>query len=134
MAFSATLGAASPSVEAPPSVYGLFKVVTLLAMLLLQLFATSYLRRLEFKQVFAVMPSTLLLASCWPSFCPGLTVVVVGNFLARVVLQRVELSARKSFQSLVPDERRSRGGRSWMACSPPVVPCSAWCSSGRCSG
>jgi hypothetical protein len=72
MAFSATLGAASPSVEAPPSVYGLFKVVTLLAMLLLQLFATSYLRRLEFKQVFAVMPSTLLLALLLALFLPGL--------------------------------------------------------------
>ncbi|MCL6647420.1 MAG: hypothetical protein K6U89_03685 [Chloroflexi bacterium] len=108
--FLSDLRAAFPSVEALQSFYGLFKVATLLAILLLQLFATPYLSRLEFKQVFAVMPSTLLLVLLLALLLPGLAVVVAGNFLARVVLQRVELPARKSFQALVPDERRGRVG------------------------
>ncbi|MCS6801987.1 MAG: hypothetical protein RMM58_08615 [Chloroflexota bacterium] len=90
------------------SFYGLFKVVTLVTIVLLQLVATPYLARLGFKGVFAIMPATLLLAMLLALLLPGLWPVVVGNFLCRVVLQRVELPARKSFQGLVPDERRGR--------------------------
>jgi MFS family permease len=88
--------------------YGLFKVATLVAIVLMQAFATKYIARIEFKGVFAVMPATLLLAVGSALVLPGLWPVVVGNFLSRVVLQRVELPARKSFQGLVPDERRGR--------------------------
>ncbi|MFN8534292.1 MAG: hypothetical protein U0556_12200 [Dehalococcoidia bacterium] len=88
--------------------YGLFKVSTLVAILVLQTFATRLISRLEFKGVFGVMPATLFGAMGLALFLPGLAPVVIGNFLARVVLQRVELPARKSFQGLVPDERRGR--------------------------
>jgi ABC-type multidrug transport system fused ATPase/permease subunit len=100
----ATLG----SGESVQAFYGFFKVATLTAIVLVQLFGTQHLARIEFRGVFAVMPATLLLAAFLALFLPGLWPVVVGNFLSRVVLQRVELPARKSFQGLVPDERRGR--------------------------
>lgn len=106
--FLGDLQAAFASPDALQTFYGLFKVATLVAIVLLQLFATPYLARIEFKAVFAVMPATLLLAMLVALFVPGLWPVVVGNFICRVVLQRVELPARKSFQGLVPDERRGR--------------------------
>lgn len=89
--------------------YGVFKVVSLLLLAILQgWIATSLLERLGFQRIFACMPVTmsgaLLIALVWP----GIAGITLGNLCTRAVLLGIDESARHAFQGLVPDERRGR--------------------------
>lgn len=89
--------------------YGLFKVVSLLLLAILQgWMSTKLLERLGFQRIFACMPATmsgaLLLALVWP----GIGGITLGNLFTRAVLLGIDEPARHAFQGLVPDERRGR--------------------------
>jgi len=89
--------------------YGVFKVVSLVLLTILQGWAmTKLLDRLGFQRIFACMPVTmsgaLLCALVWP----GIGGITVGNLWTRAVLLGIDEPARHAFQGLVPDERRGR--------------------------
>jgi MFS family permease len=89
--------------------YSLYRLgLTVVAIAVQGLVASRLIGRIGIKNVFLVLPSTLLAGSLVALFFPGVASSVAAMGLARLVQTTVDESARKSFQSLVPEERRGR--------------------------
>jgi MFS family permease len=96
--------------------YGIFKVMSVPALLFLQGFAVSwFIKRVGMKYTFAFMPGITLLAVLltifWISPVGGvviLTGAIVGDYLMRVTLSGIDEPSRKIFEGYVPEQRRGR--------------------------
>jgi AAA family ATP:ADP antiporter len=107
----ASANAAFPDRAGLQAFYGGFRMATMAGLFAFQALVASWLiNRLGFKSVFLVLPSVLAgglsLALIWPT----LAIVAGGTWLSRITFQGLEISSRKTFQGLVPDERRGRVG------------------------
>lgn len=99
------------------TVYGLFKLVTAIALLILAQsgLVGALLNKIGFKNVFLIMPGAMILslifALVWISPVVGLALVngaIFGAFTTRLTLTGIDEPSRRAFQGLVPDQRRGR--------------------------
>lgn len=89
--------------------YSLYNLGATIAVTVIQgLFMARIISRFQIKSIFLILPFTLLIGSLWMIALPGIISVVFGVVLPRLARQTVDQSARKSFQALVPEERRGR--------------------------
>ncbi len=89
--------------------YSLYRLGVTIAALGLQSAVTSRLMdRLTLRNSFLVYPVTLIGAFLWLMLFPGVESAVGAMVLMRLARDTINESARKSFQTLVPEERRGR--------------------------
>src|SRR5262245_10362410 len=107
--FFYTLDQTFPNELGFQSFFGLYNIILIVCTLLFQWLLTGrLLARLELRSAFIIFPATLFLAAGWALVVPGLVGGVLGYFLLSVLEQAWDIPARKSIQSLIPDERRGR--------------------------
>lgn len=89
--------------------YALYRLVLTVASMLIQGFFTSrIISSLTIKNTFLVKPLATLAGGLLMLLQPGLAGAVGGAFLMRLSQYSIDEPTRKSFQSLVPEERRGR--------------------------
>jgi ATP/ADP translocase len=89
--------------------YSLFRLVLISLAFLTQGFLTGrILRNVNLKNCFFMLPSAQVIASTIMLLSPGLIGGVGGFSLSKLTQVTLDESTRKSFQSLVPEERRGR--------------------------
>lgn len=89
--------------------YGLYKLGTTIIAIILQSLATSRLiERLDLKNAFFVMPITALISMVTLLVTPAFAGAVFAYAILKLADGTLNDSARKSFQALVPEERRGR--------------------------
>jgi AAA family ATP:ADP antiporter len=88
--------------------YGLYRLGLTVASFVVQAFVTSRLiERLTLKNSFLLMPAALLGGSLW-MLLPGAVNAIGGILVPKITQYTVDESTLKSFQALVPEERRGR--------------------------
>jgi AAA family ATP:ADP antiporter len=88
--------------------YGLYRLGLTVASFVVQAFVTSRLiERLTLKNSFLLMPVALLGGSLW-MLLPGAVNAIGGVLVPKITQYTVDESTLKSFQALVPEERRGR--------------------------
>ena len=101
--------AAFPDAAAYQIFYSTYRLGLMIVTLVLQGFVTSRLiTRLDLKNTFLVKPISVLVGLLVMFFQPGLAGGIGGAMLLRLSQYTVDDSTRKSFQALVPEERRGR--------------------------
>lgn len=107
--------------------YSLYRLGVTLAAILLQAFVTSrIIARFNLKNLFFVMPLSVLVGTVGAIFQPGLIGGVIGMVLLKLPQFTIDESTRKSFQTLVPEERRGRVSMfmdSYVYCMGSIVGC-----------
>lgn len=89
--------------------YGLYRLILVSGILFTTTFLSSRItRNLELKNVFFIYPLTLLAVLLSVLFLPVLVISTGGIIATWLVYYTVNQSGRKSFQSLIPEERRGR--------------------------
>ena len=89
--------------------YSIYRLVVTLVAILIQTTITSRLiDRLSLKNTFFIYPITMLIGVTAVLYFPGVWVSVLSLGLLKLSRDTVDESARKSFQSLIPEERRGR--------------------------
>lgn len=89
--------------------YSLYRLGVTLASFLVQSFLTSRLiEQLNLKNTFFIFPVVVLVGVIGMIALPGLGTAVLAMSLVKLVRETIDESARKAFQSLVPEERRGR--------------------------
>jgi MFS family permease len=96
--------------------YGIFKIMSVPALLFLQGFAVSwFIKHVGLKYTFAFMPGitffAVLLTMFWISPVGGLVILsgaIIGDYLMRVALSGIDEPSRKIFEGYVPEQRRGR--------------------------
>lgn len=91
------------------SFYSIYRLIMTILSFAIQTFLSSYLiQKMQLKNVFVIMPVVALIGAVLLIFLPGLPVAVLALLALQTVRDTTDDSARKSFQSLVPEERRGR--------------------------
>jgi hypothetical protein len=89
--------------------YSLFRLTLIsIAFLTQGLLTSRVIASIRLKNAFLLLPIAQLLAAVGMTIMPGVTGGVGGFTLSKLTQCTVDESARKSFQSLVPEERRGR--------------------------
>jgi hypothetical protein len=89
--------------------YSLYRLGSTLLGFVMQGFLTSRLiNSLNLKNVFLLLPLVVFSSAVWMLGLPGLVSAVGGIMILKLVRDTTDESARKSFQALVPEERRGR--------------------------
>jgi hypothetical protein len=89
--------------------YSLFTLVRFLALILVQVFLTQrIISAINLKYIFLILPVSGLLGLLCMIFFPGLWGGGIGFTLQKIPQYGIDETARKSFQGLVPEERRGR--------------------------
>jgi MFS family permease len=88
------------------SIYRL--VVTLLAIVIQAFLTSQIIRLMQLKNTFLILPLIAIAAVLGMILVPGVSVVVVSMAGVKLIRDTVNESSRKSFQGLVPEERRGR--------------------------
>lgn len=89
--------------------YGTFKIILILSILTVQAFFSGrFLEKVGLKNSFIFQPVALALAGVLAALLPGVLGAAGAKYLVRLVQQAWDEPARKSLQSLIPDERRGR--------------------------
>ncbi len=83
-------------------------VLAVVGVLVQFLVASRVIEKIGLKDTFLVLPVVMLGSSLWMIFMPGLVSSTGGQGFARTTYNTIEHSARKSFEALVPEERRGR--------------------------
>jgi ATP/ADP translocase len=88
--------------------YGLYRLGLVITSFVLQGLATSrIIQKISLKNAFMVMPLALVTGSLWMLFS-GLFSAIGGMVLPKIAQFTADDSARRSFQALIPEERRGR--------------------------
>jgi ATP:ADP antiporter, AAA family len=82
--------------------------LAILAIAVQSLLAARIISRMGMKNVFFILPSAILAGVSAMLAFPGLISGLVGVFFQKLPQYTVDESARKSFQALIPEERRGR--------------------------
>jgi ATP:ADP antiporter, AAA family len=107
--FFSTTEAVFPEATQFQTFYGTYRLMMILSAWALQSFATSrILNGIGLKNSFLIMPIAMFVGLALMTLMPGLPSGVGAILLARLSWDTLDESARKSFQSLVPEERRGR--------------------------
>ncbi|MFO7322891.1 MAG: hypothetical protein DIU68_014265 [Chloroflexota bacterium] len=89
--------------------YSVIRLIETVAAILLQTFFTSHIiERFGLKNTFVILPVVVAAGTTWILGLPGLMSVTAGWLVSKLTFNTVDQSARKSLQSLVPEERRGR--------------------------
>ena len=89
--------------------YGTFKLGVTVASIIIQVLVTSrFIEHFGLKNSFFVMPAFMLLSMLAMIGFPGIVTAIVAMGLFKLNDGTIEETARKSFQALVPEERRGR--------------------------
>jgi hypothetical protein len=89
--------------------YSIYRLAATLISFFVQTFLTSRLiKGMQLKNVFFFFPIVAVLASGGMIFSAGLIAASMGMLTVKLMRETVDDSARKSFQALVPEERRGR--------------------------
>ena len=89
--------------------YSIFRLVSTLVAFAIQGFLTSRLiNNFGLKNVFFIFPIAALASALWMMAMPGFSAAVGAMILIYLARETVDDSARKSYQALVPEERRGR--------------------------
>lgn len=89
--------------------YSLYRLGVTIASFLVQSFLTSRLiERMNLKNTFFIFPAVVLVGVVGMMAMPGLGTAVLAMSVVKLVRETIDESARKAFQSLVPEERRGR--------------------------
>jgi MFS family permease len=82
--------------------------ITILS-LIVQAFVTGYLiKKMQLKNTFVFFPIVALLGTVGMIFIPGVGMAIAAMASVKLIRDTVNESGRKSFQGLVPEERRGR--------------------------
>jgi ATP/ADP translocase len=101
--------AAFPDRAAYQQFYSLYRLgATLLSFFMQTFFTSQIIARMNLKNVFFIFPVITLLGSAGMFFLPGLSVAVTAMIALKMVRETIDESSRKSFEALVPEERRGR--------------------------
>jgi hypothetical protein len=89
--------------------YGTFKLgLTVVSLLVQSLLTSRLIDRVDLKNSFFFLPAALLGGTLWMMASPGLVSGIGATSLFKLTNGTINESARKSFQGLVPEERRGR--------------------------
>lgn len=89
--------------------YSLYNMGAVMAAIVLQGLLTSrIINRFTLKNTFLFFPFTLLGGVVWMLALPGVVSGVLGVAFPRLIKETIDETTRKSFQALVPEERRGR--------------------------
>ncbi|MBN1179592.1 MAG: hypothetical protein JXD18_10285 [Anaerolineae bacterium] len=97
------------SQEAYQQFYGIYQLGLVVTSFLIQSFVTSRLiEAIKLKNAFIVHPAATLLGAIWMVVQTAIVGATGCMILAKLTQKTVDESARKAFQSVVPEERRGR--------------------------
>lgn len=89
--------------------FSAYRLGTTILALLLQAFVTGYLiKQMQLKNTFLFFPIVAVSAAIAMILLPGWQIAVAGMVGVKLVRDTINDSGRKSFQGLVPEERRGR--------------------------
>ncbi|OQA19968.1 MAG: hypothetical protein BWY63_01609 [Chloroflexi bacterium ADurb.Bin360] len=89
--------------------YSLYRLGFVVLAFLLQTFVTgAVINKLSLKQIFFIYPTAALVGLLSMLGLPGIVTGVGGLLLEKLSVYAIDEPARKSFQALVPEERRGR--------------------------
>lgn len=99
---------ANTDIASVQTIYGSFKIVLSVSVLLIQGIVASWLiNQITLRRIFAILPAAqltgLLLVFAWPIYG-----IFLGNYLTRVTLVAIDEPARQLMFGMAPDERRGR--------------------------
>jgi ATP/ADP translocase len=98
-----------PGQAAYQQFYSFYRLgATLLSFLMQTFFTSRIIAKLNLKNVFYILPAITLLGSVGMFFLPGLSMAVTAMISLKMMRETVDESSRKSFEALVPEERRGR--------------------------
>lgn len=98
-----------PGQSAYQEFYSLYRLgATLLSFLMQTFFTSRIISRMNLKNVFFIFPVVTLLGSIGMFVLPGLSVALTAMISLKLVRETIDDSSRKSFEALVPEERRGR--------------------------
>ncbi|KAA3645058.1 MAG: hypothetical protein DWQ07_16840 [Chloroflexi bacterium] len=89
--------------------FSLYRLGVTVVALGIQAFITSrMITAMELKNTFFIFPAAALIGAIGMILLPGLSMAVIAMVTVKLVRDTVDESGRKSFQGLVPEERRGR--------------------------
>jgi ATP/ADP translocase len=98
-----------PNTESYQTFYSLYRLgFTIIALVVEGVLAGRLLTRLGLKATFFIRPCMALVGALWVSIAPSLPSAVGGMALQKLPQMTIDENARKSFQTLIPEERRGR--------------------------
>ncbi len=107
--FLVVSGAVFPTTEEYQRFYSLVRLVLTVAAFAVQGLLTSrIIDKISLKNAFFILPASLLSGAAAMMTMPNLVGGAGGFALGKIAQQTIDESARKSFQALVPEERRGR--------------------------
>jgi hypothetical protein len=90
------------------SFYAQYNLMIAIASIFVQSFSSRIIERLTLKRSFLIQPFIMLGASIANFIVPGFMSSSTSQGAARVTYDTVDLSSRKAFQAMVPNEKRGR--------------------------
>ena len=90
------------------SFYAAYNLLIALASIFIQGVSTKIIERLTLKRSFLIQPFIMLFSTIANFFIPGYISSGFAQGISRVTYDTTDLSARKSFQAMVPNEKRGR--------------------------
>jgi AAA family ATP:ADP antiporter len=89
--------------------YSIYRLVMTILSFLVQMLLSSWLiQKMELKRVFIILPVIAMAGAGLMIVAPGLPIAMLSFISLQVMRDTTDDSARKSFTSLVPEERRGR--------------------------
>lgn len=90
------------------SFYATYNLIIAIVSIFVQSISSRLIEKLTLKRSFLIQPFMMLLSSIANFFMPGFVSSTTAQGISRVTYDTVDLSARKAFQAMVPNEKRGR--------------------------
>ncbi len=90
------------------SFYAVYNLAIAVVSILVQGFSTRIIERISLKRSFLIQPVVMFLSTIANFFMPGYFASGFAQGVSRVTYDTTDLSARKAFQAMVPNEKRGR--------------------------
>jgi MFS family permease len=90
------------------SFYAWYNLLIAIASIIIQTLSARIIEQLTLKNSFLIQPFVMLISSILNFFVPGFLSSAAAQGVARASYDTIDLSNRKAFQALVPNEKRGR--------------------------
>ncbi|NJN80008.1 MAG: hypothetical protein HC797_05810 [Anaerolineales bacterium] len=90
------------------SFYAAYNLIIAVVSIFIQGISAKVIERLTLKRSFLIQPFIMLFSSIANFFIPGFMSSSIAQGVSRVTYDTTDLSARKSFQAMVPNDKRGR--------------------------
>ena len=90
------------------SFYAWYNLLIAIASIIIQTLSARIIEQLTLKNSFLIQPFVMLISSVLNFFVPGFLSSAAAQGVARASYDTIDLSNRKAFQALVPNEKRGR--------------------------